>query len=373
MNVGLLGFGTVGSSFYDLTRAEDKGVKVTKILSRRVLTDVSCAVTADIEDIVSDPGIDTVVELIGGLTPAYDHVCRAIKTGKNVVTANKHLIAERTAELYALSEKYDVSLKFTAASGGGIPWLTSLSRASSAENILSLGGIMNGTSNYILSKMYSDNLPFDEALKDAQSRGLAEADPSADVYGLDACRKLALSSTVAFEKIFDTKDVLTYGIQDIKANDTFKADSYGYKIKHYAYCERRGDAFTSFVCPALFPFSSAEASVSGVNNVFSYKPYGSGFFSLSGPGAGGRATALNVLADCIDISRKKERFYGKTLSGKAHTDNGRKSFKWLIRRGEKYDTFNASPASAFNEYEKNQKDKQGALLALICERDEYDD
>ncbi len=370
MNIGLLGFGTVGSGFYELSSLSSF-VTVTHILSRQALDNVSCPVTANIDDIISDPDTDTVVELIGGLDAAYDYVMRSIKKGKNVVTANKFLISERMKEIYNAAEEYGVKVRFTAAAGGGIPWLTSLSRASGVDRILSIGGIMNGTSNHILSEMSKKQLSYEEALKDAQAKGYAESDPSADVLGIDTCRKLAISAFISFDKVFNVKDIPTFGITNVTRADISKARSEGYTVKLYASSALETDgSFSSFVCPTLFPVDSFEAETDGAKNIFSFKAENLGVQSFYGEGAGGGPTALNVLSDCIDILSGAENYYGKKPLYTGKVNNGSRQLKWIIRQGDKYRSFRASPDEAFKEYKSAlYRDGGRALIARVFEQE----
>ena len=197
MNIALLGFGTVGSYFYRLTEGRTD-LRVAAVLSRRPRPELTCTVTADFDEIVRDPSIGIVVEVMGGLEPAYSYLCAAMRAGKHVVTANKQLMCAHYEDLVSLAAECGVSLRCTASAGGGIPWLTSLSRAARLDEIIAVEGILNGTTNYMLSAMTENGTDYDAALREAQALGYAEADPTADVEGLDARRKLVLSANLAF-------------------------------------------------------------------------------------------------------------------------------------------------------------------------------
>ena len=197
MNIALLGFGTVGKAFYELTLGRSD-LRVTSVLSRRPRPELPCTVTNDFDEIVRDRSVGIVVEVMGGLEPAYRYICAAMRAGKHVVTANKQLVCAHYDELLELARECGVSLRCTAAAGGGIPWLTSLSRAARLDEITAVGGILNGTTNYMLSAMTASGVDYTTCLREAQALGYAEADPTADVEGYDARRKLVLSANLAF-------------------------------------------------------------------------------------------------------------------------------------------------------------------------------
>ena len=197
MKIGLLGFGVVGRGVYELANAR-ADTKILRILCRKEISVPDAAVTHDFDDILNDSEIDTVIEAIGGLHPAWEYVQAAMKAGKNVVTANKALVATYYDELFALVHETDVLFRCTAAVGGGISWLSSLERCRRCESIRQVSGIMNGTCNYILDSMTRLGLRYEEALAQAQALGYAESDPSADVDGIDTWHKLIISSNVAF-------------------------------------------------------------------------------------------------------------------------------------------------------------------------------
>ena len=197
MNIGLLGFGVVGRGVYDMLADRDD-IRAAWVLCRRDLGELTARTTYDIQDILSDPAVDTVVEVMGGLHPAYEYVAAALRAGKNVVSSNKYLMCRYYDELNALAKEYGAALRCTAAVGGGIPWLTNLEKAARANHISRVWGILNGTTNYIMDAMHSSDVDFADVLAQAQALGYAEADPSADIDGLDIQRKLILSANVAF-------------------------------------------------------------------------------------------------------------------------------------------------------------------------------
>ena len=210
MKIGLLGFGTVGKGVYDLTKPR-ADMQVVRVLCRRELHLPDAEVTHNFEDILRDDSIDTVVEAIGGLHPAWDYVKSAIEAGKNVVTANKAMVATFYDELIPLTEKMGVHFRCTASVGGGIGWLSELERVRRIETVSRVGGIMNGTCNYILDSMSRLNLDYAEALRQAQELGYAEADPSTDVDGIDTWHKLIVSANIAFGVSLDRNAIPEIG------------------------------------------------------------------------------------------------------------------------------------------------------------------
>ena len=286
MNIALLGFGTVGKAFYELTLGRSD-LRVTSVLSRRPRPELPCTVTNDFDEIVRDRSVGIVVEVMGGLEPAYRYICAAMRAGKHVVTANKQLMCAHFEELTSLAKEKGVALRCTAAAGGGIPWLTSLSRASELDEIKAVEGILNGTTNYMLSAMTNSGADYAPALRKAQELGYAEADPTADVEGLDARRKIVLSADLAFGVNIREEDIPCVGISSITAGDIAKAKDEGLTYKLIARAEKSGRAVAAFVCPTLFPSSAPEAHTDGTGNLATLYAARFGRQSFSGAGAGG--------------------------------------------------------------------------------------
>ncbi|MBR1607481.1 MAG: homoserine dehydrogenase [Clostridia bacterium] len=308
MRIGLMGFGTVGSAFYAMAR-ECKKTEIARLLVLEKLPGVDCEQTTDYADIVNDPAIDTVVELIGGLHPAHEYVTAALKAGKNVVTANKQLVCACYDELIALAEEHGVALRCTAAAGGGIPWLHSLARLSACDRITAVSGIMNGTTNYILSAMTDQGTEYADNLHEAQRLGYAEADPTADVEGYDARRKLVLSANIAFGVSIREEEVPCFGISGISAQDIAAFKRLGLVCKLIAHGELTESGVAACVEPMLFPVSGQMAHVNGPDNLISLRAERVGVQSFAGAGAGGFPTASNVLADCLEIAAGCAPFY----------------------------------------------------------------
>ncbi len=259
--------------------------------------------TADIDAALADPDVQLVVELVGGVDDAFAWLKRAIEAGKHVVTANKALIAERGPELLALAEARGVDVHFEAAVAGAIPILRVLRESFAAERVESLLGIVNGTSNYILSRMSEGGVEFADALREAQEKGYAEADPTLDVGGGDAAHKLAILAAIAFSVDVPDEAVLTEGIDTVGAADIALAKGFGYAIKPLAVARREGECLDLRVHPALVPESYTLAKINGATNAVCVRGALGGDALLSGPGAGGAPTALSVLGDIIDVTR----------------------------------------------------------------------
>lgn len=329
MNIALLGFGTVGSHFYELAKDRDD-LTVAAVLSRRPRPELTCTVTADFDEIVRDKSIDVVVEVMGGIEPAYSYITAAMRAGKHVVTANKQLMCERYDELLELARECGVHLRCTAAVGGGVPWLEALAHAASVDEITRVEGILNGTTNYILTSMTLDGMSYEEALKKAQEMGLAEADPSSDVDGLDALRKLVISANLAFGVSLKAADIPCIGITQIGKREIRLARARGLTFKLVARADRVGDKVSAYVCPTLYPDSEPEAHTDGVFNLMFFHAKRIGVQGYSGEGAGGFPTASSVLADCLTVMREGEGYFYTDKHVPCEIDNSLTEAEWFM-------------------------------------------
>ena len=300
MKIGLLGFGTVGKGVYELTSSRSD-MQVKRVLCRRELQLPDAAVTHDFHDILLDVNIDTVVEAIGGLHPAYEYVRASIEAGKNVVTANKALVATYYDTLLPLAEEKGVFFRCTASVGGGIGWLSELERVRRCETVSQVGGIMNGTCNYILDAMTRLGLSYGDALGQAQALGYAEADPSTDIDGIDTWHKLIVSSNIAFGVSLDIDGIPAAGIRYITAEDVENFRSHGYVCKLISTGTCRDGVYSAYVQPTLCPQSAPEAIVPTNYNLITLVGNISGRQSFLGQGAGRYPTAYNVVQDCVDF------------------------------------------------------------------------
>ena len=366
MKIALLGFGTVGSHFYKLCEGRSD-LQITAVLSRRPRPELTCTVTADYDEIVRDPSIDIVVEVMGGIEPAYSYLCAAMRAGKHVVTANKQLMCAHFEELTSLAKEKGVALRCTAAAGGGIPWLTSLSRASQLDEITAVEGILNGTTNYMLSAMTNSGADYAAALQKAQELGYAEADPTADVEGFDARRKIVLSADLAFGANIREEDIPCVGISSVTAADIARAKEAGLTYKLIARAEKSGNAVAAFVCPTLFPAASPVAQTNGTGNLVTLRGARFGELSFSGAGAGGYPTGSSVLSDCVDVIEGCPSFYVSRHEAK-HIDNSAAAGRFYLRTGsETVCTGPITVAEAFARAERARSCGEPVFLARIEE------
>jgi len=300
MKIGLLGFGVVGRGVYDLT-ATREDITVAKVVCLEDVQLPDAQVTKDFQDVLNDATIDTVVEAMGGLHPAYEFVKAAIEAGKNIVTSNKALVATFYDELIPLAQEKGVCFRCTAAVGGGIGWLSELERARRMQTIEKVGGIMNGTCNYILDSMTRLGLGYAEALKQAQQLGYAEANPTTDVEGIDTWHKVILSSNIGFGIRLDTDTVPVSGISRIKATDVENFKAHGLVCKLISTGKCAEGKVSAYVQPTLVKLGEPESAVPANYNLITFVGSASGRMSFYGQGAGRYPTAYNVVQDCADV------------------------------------------------------------------------
>ena len=329
MKIALLGCGVVGRGVLEIIDGRSD-MELKYVLVRRELPDLAGRAVFSVDTILNDPEIDTVVEVMGGLLPAFEYVSGALKAGKNVVTANKHLVAHHYCELLELAKANGAAFRCTPAVGGGIPWLKNLERAARLSPIQSLCGIMNGTTNFILDAMHKDGSDFGEVLAEAQRLGYAEADPSADIDGLDIQRKCIISSNVAFGACLIEEDVPVFGIRNIKACDIAAAESMDRVCKMLAFGKMAGDKLVSYVEPSFVPCGELEAAVSKNMNIISFETVLSGKESFYGQGAGRYPTAYNAVQDCVDIMNGVKSFYTDVMEP-VRPDNSAELHPYYIR------------------------------------------
>ncbi|VAX17857.1 Homoserine dehydrogenase [hydrothermal vent metagenome] len=317
IKIGMIGFGTVGAGVVNLL--EESGSALADRIGRKLVLEKIAArdlskkrgapfdrakLTTDPKKIVESRGIDIVIEVMGGEDEALGLTLQAIKNGKHVVTANKLMLALRGEEVYKAAEEAGVELGFEAAVAGAIPVIRTIRHSFASDRILLVQGIVNGTGNYILSRMTDEGKPFDEILKDAQALGYAEADPALDVGGGDSAHKIAILASLAFKTPVDFKDVYTEGITAITPEDIIMAGEFGYRVKLLALARRSRDSIDVRVHPAMLPKSHMIANVNGALNAVEIIGDYAGPNTLQGPGAGAGPTASAVVADIVDIGEK---------------------------------------------------------------------
>lgn len=309
MVVAILGHGTVGGGVYELLKNRSD-ITVKYVLDREPIAELGAASVTDFSAILNDGEVDTVVEVMGGMEPAYDYIIAAMRAGKNIVTANKQLLAVRYDELTALAKETGVGFRASAAVGGGIPWLPNLQRLKRIGAVNEICGIMNGTTNYILSMMHKKGYDYESVLHDAQSFGYAEADPTADIEGYDIQRKLMISANIAFDASLTEQQVPAAGIAGITREDIAGFNEMGYVCKLYATAKRVADgAILAVVEPTLFKAETLEAAVPANYNLITAVSEYAGRQSFFGEGAGRWPTAAAVVQDLLDLCERKQGFY----------------------------------------------------------------
>lgn len=343
--VGMAGFGTVGSSVYQVlkrnaalihTRA-GKQIEIKRVVCRKtdkviLQTQGNVIASNDLNSIIDDPSISVVIEVMGGIEPAKTFILNALKNGKDVITANKALLATHGDEIFEEARKQNRSVFFEASVAGGIPVIKALREGLAGNQISEISGILNGTCNYILSAMHKTPLSFAEALKNAQQLGYAEADPTFDIEGLDTGHKLSILTSLAFGVPFHFDITAVEGIKGISSLDIQFAQKLGFVVKLLATVEKINDRLAYQVAPTLIPQNSILAQVSDAMNAVEIVGDAVGKTLFYGAGAGGEATASAVLADVIDIA-KGHKSIVKPDSATAVTflDNNEKRNKNYIR------------------------------------------
>jgi homoserine dehydrogenase len=318
VRIALLGLGTVGSGVVKVL--DSHGAEMQERAGcRLVLRHIADAdltrpregldlgrlpLVADAGQVLDDPEVQIVIELVGGLEPARTFILKALASGKHVVTANKALLAHHGAEIFAEARRNRVMLGFEAAVAGGIPLIRAVKEGLAANRILSAFGIVNGTCNYILSKMTDEGSDFAQVLKEAQAKGYAEADPTLDIEGLDSAHKLQILASLAFRTTVDVKDIYTEGITGVSGQDVVNAGELGYRIKLLAIAKASDGALEARVHPTMIPADSPMAAVSGVFNAVFITGDNVGNLMFYGRGAGQLPTASAVWSDTLDIARR---------------------------------------------------------------------
>ena len=316
VSVGIIGLGTVGTGLAKILISKQKDLKkrlgFPLVIGRIADADIKKRnkiklpgdiFVTDAGDVINDPGIDIVVELIGGIRPAKDYILMAIKKGKHVVTANKLLLATEGSEIFRVARENNRSVGFEAAVAGGIPVIKIFRESLIGNNIQAVYGIINGTSNYILTKMTEEGVTFSNALKEAQVLGYAEADPALDVGGIDSAHKLAILAALSFGVPFSIRKIYTEGITDITPLDISFASEFGYRIKLLAIAKQTGKEIELRVHPTMLPEDHLMSNVNGVFNAVYIEGDAVGPALYYGKGAGEMPTGSAVISDIVDIAR----------------------------------------------------------------------
>ena len=365
MKVAVLGYGTVGFGVHEMLKGA-KGLEAGPVLVRPGKENEDFKVSS-IDEIVNDPSVGAVAEVLGGIEPAYTYACKAIKAKKHFVTSNKALVADKGIELASLAKENGVSFLFSAACGGGVPFLHNLSLAVESDNVKTIGGILNGTTNYMLDAMQRRSLSYEEALKDAQDLGYAEADPTADVTGLDALRKIMLGCAVAFNEL-PVDGLLNEGI------DSFTSDDVRYLKDKGLTCRlvvsggkgSNGNLY-AYVEPVVFTSAAPECAVLNNYNLAKYDCENSGPIVFMGQGAGRWPTASAVLRDLSDILSGRGHMMLPTCQ-KVKADNSACCHKYLLRIDAEYEITDEMSVEAMHSKAKDlRKEGKKVFFAAIGE------
>ena len=317
IKIAVLGYGTVGSGVAEviwtnqelINKRVGEELEIKYILDLREFpgTPAEHLIVHDFDQIVNDEEVKIVVEVMGGIEPAYTFVKKSLLAGKSVVTSNKALVAKHGAELLAIAKEANINFLYEASVGGGIPIIRPLTTSLTGDVIEEITGILNGTTNYMMSKMYHENADYDAVLKEAQAMGYAERDPSADVEGHDACRKIAILSSIISGKLVDFEDIYTEGITKISQTDIQYAKALEMKIKLLASCTRDGDKLCAIVAPHLVSPEHPLYNIEDVFNSIFVKGNMLGDSMFYGSGAGKLPTASAVVGDIVDAAKNPNR------------------------------------------------------------------
>ena len=317
INVAVMGYGTVGSGVVEVLRTNGELIneRAQDVINVKYVLDlrdfpgdpVEEILTHDFETIVNDAEVDIVVETMGGIEPAYTFVKRCLETGKNVATSNKALVAKHGAELLEIARDRSINFMFEASVGGGIPIIRALNSSLTADRIDEVTGILNGTTNYMLTKMFFESADYDEVLKEAQEKGYAERNPEADVEGHDACRKIAILTSLIAGQHVDFETIHTEGITKVTTEDMKYAKTMDMAIKLLASSKREGESFSAIVAPMLLSKNHPLCNVNDVFNAIFVRGNMLGDAMFYGSGAGKLPTASAVVADVVDAAKHLHR------------------------------------------------------------------
>lgn len=339
MKIGLLGFGTVGSGVYEIVKSSPtcffNDIEVKKILVKDEKDKVMDIITTDAEEILNDKDIDLVVEVMGGIHPAYEYIIKSLKNKKNVVTANKAVVAAYLKEFIKMAYENGVSFEYEASVCGGIPWIKSLEKAKRIDEISEVYGIFNGTSNFILDNMTKEGYEFQEILKKAQEKGYAESDPSADIDGIDIMRKLLITSSLAFECEIPEKEIDVFGIRNIQKTDIEYFKNINCTVKLIAAGRKNDDKYCVAVEPVLFKNDRIEAAVPQNFNIGTIYGKTIGELKFYGQGAGKLPTGNAIVQDIIDIAEAKGKLKERKFEKELTKDTSLISGKYYVRINNK--------------------------------------
>lgn len=351
IQIAVLGYGTVGSGVVEVIRKNQsllerrigEAISIKYILDRKDMkgSGFESLVTKDVQDILRDEEVRIVVEVMGGVEPAYTFVKQALEAGKNVVTSNKELVEKHGGELLELAKNKERQFLFEASVGGGIPIIRNLDSCLSGDEILEVLGILNGTTNYMLTKMFYEGADYHQVLKEAQEKGYAERNPKADVEGYDSCRKIAILTSIVSGKKVDYEDISCQGIREISVLDMEYAKRLKGSIKLVGMMKKIGETYQSLVAPFLLRFTHPLSRVDGVFNSVFVKGNMLGDAMFFGSGAGKLPTASAVVADVVEVAKDSTKSRTPMWSKERLKleDNGKGVYRFFLRcRGKEKET-----------------------------------
>ncbi|USS88489.1 homoserine dehydrogenase [Fructilactobacillus hinvesii] len=362
MQIALLGYGTVGHGVVKIIESQAteqlRRLHVSQIWVRPEKVDQNPLFTADYQEILANDKIDTIIEVLGGLDPAYAMITDALKHHKNVVTANKAVVARHLTEFTTLARQNHVKFYFESSVGGGIPWIINLERALRIDQIDSIHGIFNGTSNFILDEMMETGAPFDVVLAEAQRRGYAEADPSADLDGDDIENKLCISASIAYDtEIKPNDDLLKFGIRNITAADVSFFKKHHWVVKLIGRSFRRDNRYNFVIEPTLYAPGEIEAGVHQNYNYVGLRGTTIGKLSFNGQGAGELPTAHALIQDLLDLELHMEHLT-RNFQQELELDNNSKLLDYVIRSEQ-------DVASLLSDYEVKKEEHDYWIVKQI--------
>ncbi len=382
VKIAVLGYGTVGSGVVEvihtnhalINKRVGEELEIKYVLDLRDFpgTPVENLITHDFNEILCDEEIKIVVEVMGGIEPAYTFVKKSLLAGKSVATSNKALVAKHGAELLAIAKEKNINFLYEASVGGGIPIIRPLTTSLTGDVIEEITGILNGTTNFMMTKMFNENSDYDAVLKEAQALGYAERDPSADVEGHDACRKIAILSSIISGKQVDFEDIYTEGITNITLADIQYAKAMGMKIKLLATCKRVGDKLSAMVAPHYVADSHPLYNIEGVFNAIFVKGNMLGDSMFYGSGAGKLPTASAVVGDIVEAAKNLDRSMMSAWDAEklALVDKGDVEKKYFCRVKGAADAQKAALAEVFGEIQIVQAvaDEFGFMTEVMSEK-----
>ena len=388
IKIAVLGYGTVGSGVVEVIATNKKLIEkrigeeleIKYVLDLREFPDtpVEKLITHNFEDILNDDEVKIVVEVMGGIEPAYTFVKKSLMAGKSVATSNKALVAKHGAELLSIAKEKNINFLYEASVGGGIPIIRALTSSLTGDEIIEITGILNGTTNFMMSKMFSENADYEAVLKEAQARGFAERDPSADVEGHDACRKIAILSSIISGKLVDFEDIYTEGITKVSQRDIQYAKAMGMKIKLLASCRREKevageDKLFAIVSPCYVSESHPLYNIEGVFNSIFVKGNMLGDAMFYGSGAGKLPTASAVVGDIVEAAKNTNRSMMATWEAEKLqlADKSEMKKKFFVRVKGTPEALEEALSEVFGEIQivklNGVEDEFGFVTSEMCE------